>query len=45
MLDHSAKLLRIQIIAEETFGNADKARTWLRRPLAELNGKTPLDLA
>lgn len=45
MLDDSAKLVRIQTIAEETFGNADKAHTWLRRPLAELNGETPLDLA
>jgi putative toxin-antitoxin system antitoxin component (TIGR02293 family) len=45
MPDDSAKLLRIQTIAEETFGNANKARKWLRRPLAELNGETPLDLA
>ena len=45
MLDDSATLLRIQTIAEETFGNANKARTWLRRPLSELNGETQLDFA
>lgn len=43
--DRAVRLLRIQTIAEETFGNKEKANIWLRRPLAELHGETPLDLA
>jgi putative toxin-antitoxin system antitoxin component (TIGR02293 family) len=42
--DRAVRLLRIQTIAEETFGNKEKANIWLRRPLAELHGETPLDL-
>lgn len=43
--DRAVRLLRIQTIAEETFGVADKAHLWLRLPLAELRGETPLELA
>ena len=43
--DRAVRLLRVQTIAEETFGSKDKANIWLRRPLAELRGETPLDLA
>lgn len=43
--DRAVRLLRIQTLAEETFGDKDKASRWLRRPLAELRGETPLDLA
>ena len=43
--DRAVRLLRIQTIAEDTFGSQEKANTWLRRPLAELNGETPLDVA
>jgi putative toxin-antitoxin system antitoxin component (TIGR02293 family) len=43
--DRAVRLLRIQTVAEETFGSADKAHVWLRRSLAELDGETPLDLA
>jgi putative toxin-antitoxin system antitoxin component (TIGR02293 family) len=39
------RLLRTQTIAEDTFANKDKANAWLRRPLVELNGETPLDVA
>ncbi|MFT0877344.1 antitoxin Xre/MbcA/ParS toxin-binding domain-containing protein [Rhodopseudomonas sp. G2_2311] len=42
--DRAVRLLRIQSLAEDTFG-ADKASLWLRRPLAELNGETPLTVA
>lgn len=42
--DRAVRLLRIQSIAEDTFG-VDKASLWLRRPLAELNGETPLTVA
>ncbi|WBU28342.1 DUF2384 domain-containing protein [Rhodopseudomonas palustris] len=43
--DRAVRLLRIQSLAEDTFGGADKASLWLRRPLAELNGETPLTVA
>jgi putative toxin-antitoxin system antitoxin component (TIGR02293 family) len=43
--DRAVRVLRIQTIAEDSFGNAGKANIWLRRPLAELNGETPLDIA
>lgn len=41
--DRAVRLLRTQTLAEDVFG--DKAGVWLRRPLAELNGETPLDIA
>jgi putative toxin-antitoxin system antitoxin component (TIGR02293 family) len=43
--DRAVRLLRIQALAEETFGATDKAAKWLRRGLVELNGETPLDMA
>jgi putative toxin-antitoxin system antitoxin component (TIGR02293 family) len=43
--DRAVRLLRTQTIAEDTFANKDKANAWLRRPLLELNGETPLDVA
>jgi len=43
--DRAVRLLRIQTLAEQTFGNTDKANRWLRRPLTELGGETPLALA
>lgn len=42
--DRAVRLLRVQTLAEETFG-ADKANIWLRRSLAELDGETPLAVA
>ncbi|QDL97852.1 DUF2384 domain-containing protein [Rhodopseudomonas palustris] len=42
--DRAVRLLRIQSLAEDTFG-VDKASLWLRRPLAELAGETPLTVA
>lgn len=43
--DRTIRLLRIQTIAEGTFGDKQKAATWLRRPLAELNKQAPLNVA
>jgi len=43
--DRAVRLLRIQTVAEDTFGSKEKAKVWLRRPLSELNGETPLDIA
>lgn len=43
--DRAVRVLRIQTVAENAFGSRDKGNIWLRRPLAELRGATPLDLA
>lgn len=43
--DRAVRLLRIQTLAEETFGDKDKAGRWLRRPLAELGDQPPLAIA
>jgi putative toxin-antitoxin system antitoxin component (TIGR02293 family) len=43
--DRAVRLLRVQTVAEEAFGGTEKAHRWLRRPLAELDGETPLDIA
>jgi putative toxin-antitoxin system antitoxin component (TIGR02293 family) len=43
--DRAVRLLRIQTVAEETFDSVEKANTWLRRPLAEFHGETPLAIA
>lgn len=43
--DRAVRLLRIQTLAEETFGNKEKANLWLRRTLTELGGETPLVVA
>jgi putative toxin-antitoxin system antitoxin component (TIGR02293 family) len=45
--EQSDRLLRVVRIireAEGTFGSRDKARRWLRRPTAALDGQAPLDL-
>jgi putative toxin-antitoxin system antitoxin component (TIGR02293 family) len=43
--DRAVRLLRTQSLAEETFGDKDKANSWLRRPLTELGHETPLAVA
>lgn len=43
--DRAVRLLRIQTVAEDTFGNTEKAHRWLRRPLTELGRETPLNVA
>ncbi|WP_128290632.1 antitoxin Xre/MbcA/ParS toxin-binding domain-containing protein [Afifella aestuarii] len=43
--DRAVRLLRIQTVAEDTFGDKEKANFWLRRPLAELHGDMPLLVA
>lgn len=43
--DRAVRLLRIQTLAEETFGDKEKANRWLRRPLTELAGETPIVVA
>jgi putative toxin-antitoxin system antitoxin component (TIGR02293 family) len=43
--DRAVRLLRVQTVAEETFGDTRKANVWLRHPLAELHGEAPLVVA
>jgi putative toxin-antitoxin system antitoxin component (TIGR02293 family) len=43
--DRAVRLLRVQTLAEETFGEKKKANRWLRRGLMELHGETPLEIA
>jgi putative toxin-antitoxin system antitoxin component (TIGR02293 family) len=43
--DRAVRLVRIQSLAEETFGDTDKANRWLRKGLAQLGGETPLTVA
>lgn len=43
--DRAVRLLRVQSLAEETFGDKEKANRWLRRPLIELARETPLVVA
>ncbi len=45
MLSKTARRKRIRALAEETFGDAEKADRWLRRPLSVLNNQAPLELA
>lgn len=42
--DRLDRLLRMIGLAEETFGDASRAATWLRRPTAALDGEAPLNL-
>lgn len=42
--DRAVRLLRVQTLAEEVFGQ-EKAALWLRRGLGELQGETPLAMA
>ncbi len=43
--NRTLRLLRVQSLAEDAFGDTEKANRWLRRPLAELGGESPLALA
>ena len=43
--DRAVRLVRIQSLAEETFGDSGKANRWLRKELTELGGETPLTVA
>jgi len=43
--DRVVRLTRIQALAEDVFGNVDKANRWLREKLGILDDKSPLELA
>jgi putative toxin-antitoxin system antitoxin component (TIGR02293 family) len=42
--DRLVRVARMLAMAEETFGNQEKAAAWLRRPTAALGGERPLSL-
>jgi putative toxin-antitoxin system antitoxin component (TIGR02293 family) len=42
--DRLMRVARLLALAEETFGNQQKAGTWLRRPTSVFAGERPLDL-
>ena len=43
--DRVVRLMRIQALTEDVFGDAEKANRWLRQNLAILDGKPPLEVA
>src|SRR5713101_4408668 len=43
--DRLVRLTRIQALAEDVFGDAEKANRWLREGLGILGGKPPLEVA
>lgn len=43
--DRVVRLARIQSLAEDVFGDVDKANRWLREGLGVLDGKPPLEVA
>jgi len=43
--DRVVRLTRIQALAEDVFGDVEKANRWLREPLGILDGKSPLEVA
>jgi putative toxin-antitoxin system antitoxin component (TIGR02293 family) len=43
--DRVVRLARVQALAEDVFGDIEKANTWLRQGLGILDGKSPLEMA
>ena len=43
--DRAVRLVRVQTLAEDSFGEKEKANRWLRRPLTELGNEPPLSIA
>ena len=42
--DRAVRIARIASLAEEVFGDDEKAARWLRKPKSRFEGRTPLDL-
>jgi len=42
--DRLARIARVTTLAEETFGDAERAARWLRKPNRGLGGAVPLEL-
>jgi putative toxin-antitoxin system antitoxin component (TIGR02293 family) len=43
--DRLVRLARMQALAENVFGDPEKANRWLRQPLGILDGRSPLEIA
>ncbi len=43
--DRLVRMARVQALAEDVFGDSDRANRWLREPLGELSSTVPLDWA
>jgi putative toxin-antitoxin system antitoxin component (TIGR02293 family) len=43
--DRLVRLTRVQSLAEDVFGDPEKANRWLRQSLGIIDGKTPLEVA
>ena len=43
--DRLVRLMRVHVMAEDVFADADKANRWLRQPLGILDGRSPLEVA
>jgi putative toxin-antitoxin system antitoxin component (TIGR02293 family) len=43
--DRLVRLARVQALAEDVFGDVEKANRWLRQELGALDGKSPLEVA
>ena len=43
--DRLVRLARVQTLAEDVFGDTEKANRWLREPLGILDGRSPLEVA
>jgi putative toxin-antitoxin system antitoxin component (TIGR02293 family) len=43
--DRLVRMIRVQALAEDVFGDPEKAKRWLREPLGELGNRPPLTLA
>lgn len=43
--DRLVRLTRVQALAEDVFGDSEKANRWLRQRLGILDGQSPLDVA
>lgn len=43
--DRLVRMTRVQAVAEDVFGDPEKANRWLREPLGELGDKPPLAVA
>lgn len=42
--DRVLRVIRVLSLAETIYGSRERARAWLRRPLARLDGRTPISL-
>lgn len=43
--DRLVRMIRVQALAEDVFGDREKAKRWLREPLGELGNSPPLAVA